>query len=145
MPRDADYGRELAKRLSALYSGRITNVEFTYDAFLELDRLSESEPYCKISPTLYEQLREGRAIWRESIQLTVTLISAVGATDDGVWVDDWLDSWDATIKQLREVKLFDRHVPLSIDIDERYDNNMFHNNRRLVTQAAIHYGNVEVR
>jgi hypothetical protein len=101
MPRDADYGRELAKRLSALYSGRITNVEFTYDAFLELD--------------------------------------------DGVWVDDWLDSWDATIKQLREVKLFDRHVPLSIDIDERYDNNMFHNNRRLVTQAAIHYGNVEVR
>ncbi|MGB5334396.1 MAG: hypothetical protein WBN07_02165 [Woeseiaceae bacterium] len=144
MPRDEDFGTELASRLTAKYVGLIHEVEWTYDAYLELDQLAPDRPYCKVSPGNYTVWREGRHDWREQIALQLTLVSAVGATDDEYWIGQWLGSWDQLIRETREDPLFDRHKPMSIDQDERYDTNLFHNHRRLLTQATLHYHNVEI-
>ena len=144
MPRDADFGREIASKLSDIYLGKINSVEFTYDAFVELDQLEENKPYCIVSTNAFDQIRETRAHWRETIQLVLTLVSAVGPTDGSDWVDNWLDSWDMTIRQVRELPLFGKHKPMSIDMEARYDVDIFHNSRRLVTQAMLNYQNVEV-
>jgi hypothetical protein len=144
MPRDADLGRELASELTALYAGKVTNVLFTYDSYMELDRMNENEPYCIVSTNLYEQIRETRHHWRETTQLVITLVSAIGPTNNAQWIDDWLDSWDMTVRNLRELSLFGKHKPVSIDIETRYDTDLFHNSNRLVTQAMLNYLNVEV-
>lgn len=144
MPRDADYGRELATKLTSLFTGRIDSVEFTYDSYLELDQLAEGKSYCVIAPLVYENTREGRSIWRESIQLSMTMVSVVGANSEPQWIDDWLDSWDSLVRNMRETILFNNRKPVSVDTDERYDAALFHSHRRLVTQASINYGNVEV-
>ena len=144
MPRDADFGRDLAARIMAASSGNVSNVEFTYDAYTDLDRIGETDHYCCISPNLYDHTRETRNHWRETIQLVLTLVSSVGPTNDSQWVDDWLDSWDALVRETREMPLFDKHKPTSVETDARYDTDLFHNSNRLVTQAMINYLNVKV-
>lgn len=144
MPRDADFGRDLAAQLTAEFLGRIGAVNFTYNSYLELDKLSDTDPYCIISPGLYEYQREGRHDWREEVQLTLSLVSAVGATDSSQWIDDWLDSWDTLIRYAREIRVLGRHKPTQIRQDERYEPDMFHNNHRLFTQAVFTFANVEV-
>lgn len=144
MPRDADFGRDLAERLSAKFHDFVGDVRFTYDAFLELDRIDADSPYCILSTNLYTHLRESRAHWRETIQLILTLVSPAGATDDSDWIDRWLDDWDLLIRESREIPVYGKHKPISVETDERYDAEMFHNNRRLVTQATFNFGNVEV-
>lgn len=144
MPRDEDFGKDLASRLTAQYVGLIHEVKWTYDSYLELDRLAEDKPYCIVSPNNYTNWREGRYDWMERISLMLTLISAVGPTDGDYWVGKWLGSWDQVIRTCREERLFDKHPPMSVDQDERYDTNMFHNHRRLLTQATLHYHNVEI-
>jgi hypothetical protein len=143
MPRDEELGKDLAKRLSAKYTGYIDEVVWTYDSFLELDQLDSGKSYCKISPNNYLNFREGRGVWREDITLMLTLVSKVGPTN-GSWVGAWLDSWDKVVRGLRDEKLFDRHKPTTVEVDERYDPNMYHNNHRLLVQASLFYLNVEV-
>ena len=145
MPKDAELGRDLAQRVSSEFLGRIDEVNFTYDPYIELDELDLGKSYCVISPNFYEQVRETRAHWRERIQLVLTLVSVAGAIDTENWVDDWLDSWDTLIRLVREEPVLGKHKPLNLEMEERYNSEMFHNNRRLLTQAVISYGNVEVR
>jgi len=144
MPADADYGRDLAEQLTALDLGSISEVVFTYDPYVDFEQLETSEPYCCISPNLYEHIRESRVIWRETIQLVVTLISVAGTTSDSDWVDGWLDDWDAAVREMRELKVLGKHKPVSVDADARYDTDLFHNHNRLVTQAMLNYQNVKV-
>ncbi len=144
MPNDSKLGRDLAERLTQKYTGRVGGVTFTYDPYVELDQLDTANPVCYISPLNYEDIREARAMWREQMQLVLSLISKVGPTDDEIWVDEWLDSWDLMIKEAREIYVLGRHKPLSVDRGERYDADVFHNHQRLFTQATFTFGNVEV-
>jgi hypothetical protein len=144
MPRDAEFGRDLATQLQAMFGGWINDVEFTYDAFVELDRLDPAKSWCKITTNLYQHVRESRYSWRETVQLMLTLVAPVGVADNPTEIDTWLDSWDTVVRQTRELKVLGRHKPISVDTEERYDAEMFHKHRRMVTQAAINYANVEV-
>lgn len=144
MPKDADFGRDLAERLSVQFRDFVREVRFTYDAFLELDKVDADKPFCILSTNQYTHIREARALWRESMQLILTLVSPAGSTDSDEWIDRWLDDWDDLVRQAREIQVFGRHKPISVETDERYDADMFHNNRRLVTQATFNFGNVEV-
>jgi hypothetical protein len=144
MPRDAEFGRELAAWMTEQYSGLIKEVEFTYDPFLELDQLDPARPYCKIAPMNYDSQRESRINYMERITLELALVSAVAPTGNPAWVDQWLDSWDMVLRQIRNHKLFKRHPPISVETDQRYDFSMFHNNHRLLTQASLNYHNVEI-
>ena len=143
MPKDVDLGKDLANRLDAAYTGKVKKVEFTFDPYLELDKMDSDLSFARVSLNTYSDIREGRNMWRMQSGLVLTLVSAVGPTD-GSWVADWLDSWDMMVKHVREMTVLGQHKPLSVDRDERYDADMFHNNKRLVTQALITFGNIEV-
>lgn len=144
MPRDADFGRELVRVLEDKYTGLVKTIQFTYDAFVELDRFPSESAYCFVSPNNYTHVREGRSVFRETISLELSLVSAAGPTDNPSWIDNWLDSWDMLIRNIRSEPLFGKHLPMSVDIDQRYDSDLFHNSKRLLTQATLHYQNVEV-
>jgi len=143
MPQDAVIGRDLAEQLTKLYSGLIKEVAFTYDAFIKLEDIQEDAPFCKISPSTFDHTRESRVHWRESVVLTLTLISKVGPTDDETWIDQWLDSWDTMVRQMRGMTVLQsKQKVMSVDYGERYDPNIFHNYHRLLTQATISFSNV---
>ena len=142
MPQDAKIGRDLASQLTASYGGLIKEVEYTYDPYLELPELETNRPFCKVSPQLYDETRESRVHWRETCQLMLTLVSRVGPTDSGEWVDEWLDSWDLIMRESRDMIMLGRYKVVSIDRDDRYDTDVFHHHHRLLTQAAFNFGNV---
>jgi len=144
MPRDAEFGRAVAQWLTSEYSGLIKEVVFTYDSYIEMDQMDPSRPYCLVSPNSYNFQRESRHDWREMISLELWLLSAVGPTDNPAWVDQWLDSWDMILRHVRGYKVFKRHPPISVDTESRYDLSLFHNNKRLLTQASLNYHNVEI-
>lgn len=143
MPKDADFGRDLAEQLTAEFLGKIGTVEFTYDPYLELDNLPETKPFAKISVSGYQHIRESRNHWREECTLYFSLVSPVGPTDNAQWIDDWLNSLDIVLRFARDAIVQGQRMT-SVEIDERYDVEMFFNNRRLVTQAAFNFTNVEV-
>jgi len=130
--------------ISAEFNGRIDSIEFTYDAYLELDQLVAGQSYCRVSPNSYSQVRESRTDWRDEATLVLSLVSVAGPTDKSSWIDDWLDGWDQMQRTMRDFELFsDRNRKISsIDADERYDTTLFHTNKRLFTQASIQFSNL---
>lgn len=136
MPKDVELARNLVAHLESNYSGLADNVEFTYDTYLEFDKMEAEEPYCKISTNSYEDERVSRNDWVEHCQLTLTLVSRAASTDSEDSIDAWLDKWDQLIRELRSATI-DGNKILRVDRDERYDEDHFHNRRRLVTQATI--------
>ncbi len=137
MPKDADYGRELARLLCEEFLQHITHVNFTYDAYLEMDKLEPNESYCVISPNSFNRSRLTRGDWETSITLSLTMVSSTGSTASESEIDNWLDSWDLLNAEVQSVALFDRHKISVIDSNDRYDVNHFHSDRRLVTQVVL--------
>lgn len=144
MPNDVKLGRALAAYIATKYVGKIHEVRFTYDSFIEIERMNVGSCYCIITPNNYSTERESRTSWRERCSLELSLLSHAGPTDDEQWIDDWLTSWDLLLEEVKTARLFGRTLPSSVDQDERYDADLFHNNRRLLCQATLHYLNVGV-
>lgn len=145
MPLDATIGRALADELTKRYLAKIGAVSFTYDAYLEADDMPSPDPFCKIAPQTYVDVRESRANWRIDCELVLTLISPVGSVSAESWIDDWLDSWDKMIREVRTITVSGKYRVLSVDREERYDPDVFHNHQRLLTQATILFRNIEVQ
>lgn len=142
MPRDVELAREIAHSLRDVYKHKINRVEFTYNAYIEFDRIEPNDSICILSPQSYTRVRETRSDFRHETEIVLTLVSPVAAHSRQKDIDDWLDSWDGMLDFLENLKINNRKVITGIDVDQRYDANLFHSYNRLVTQAVLQSTNL---
>lgn len=140
MPKDVALGRELAEQLRSQYLKNISTVEFTYNAFVELETLDQNKSFCFITPQNYSRVRETRSDFRHEGSLTLTLVSTVGSTERPEKIDEWLDSWDLLLDYLEDVRGSNGSKLLAaVETEERFDSNVFHSYNRMVNQATLRF------
>lgn len=140
MPKDVDLGRALASAINEQFTGKIADVEFTYDTYISLADLPD-KPYCWLSTNNSSMIRESRGAWRRTCELKITTISRRGPTDASTWIDEILQSFDMMIDFIAE-SLVNGHKPVEIESQERYSAEMFESNNRLMNESIITYLNI---
>ena len=140
MPKDADLARALADAISNQYTGKISDVPFKYDGYVDLTEMPEKAvAWIQLDNTPWT--RESRNLWRRSTNLKVTSISRQGSTDDPQWIDDMLESFDMLMEFIGTDAVLG-YKPTQIEQEERYNDEFFNTQKRLLQQAMVTYENI---
>ena len=140
MPKDVVLARAIATQLTAQYLGKIKNINFDYNAYVDLDGLP-NEPTVFVTLDNSPWIRLSRGNVRRDAMIRVTMISEIGPTDSAQWVDDQLNSFDMLVDYLLETPV-NGQLPVDTESDDRYDVDRFHSNHRLVMDILFNYRNL---
>ena len=144
MPKDVEIGEALAAALTSADTGIIGSVDFTYDPYIDHDRLPKI-PVVTISPDsapFVREARRGGVTYRRDARLLIMMIARGGATDDSYTINELLDAFDALLENVITTEVLTRKVPLSVDYEERYDPEAFQAQRRVFARAFATYANL---
>jgi len=142
MPDDVALGRELATKLNEQFTGKISEIGFSYDTYVELDKMP-NHPVAFVSLGAYSRERVARTNFIRTTELRVTSISERRPNENPDWIDEILDSFDSLISFCEGIPLGSRNLmPIRIESEDRFNFDLFHAHARMVNEASLIYRNI---
>lgn len=134
---DEELARDLVAILDANPSIEVNNIEFTWDAYHELDRVQTEILY--VTPNRYVHQRLARDEWQKISIINFVFLAPVEVNVDEQSTSDWVEKWDVLtdlgIKAARPLGI----AATLFEQEERFSVAELQNRRRLMFEAAATY------